>query len=113
MHEGLDDNQLLFHALGVSPGLFFEIQCQSLLKFFEPYVTFLMKAGHEPQVFLAAHAIIKHYVPGDVARPRVGCRRSSRRRIVVVLPAPLGPKKPNISPWYTSRSRFCMPLVLP
>ena len=36
--------------------------------------------------------------PKTRARPRVGCSRSSSVRIVVVLPAPLGPRKPNTSP---------------
>jgi hypothetical protein len=36
-------------------------------------------------------------------RPEVGLRRPAIIRIVVVLPAPLGPRKPWISPGLTSR----------
>ena len=36
--------------------------------------------------------------PNSRALPLVGCRRSSSVRIIVVLPAPLGPRKPNTSP---------------
>ena len=38
------------------------------------------------------------------AEPAVGLIRSNRSRIVVDLPAPLGPRKPNTSPCWTSRS---------
>src|SRR5215472_4482244 len=41
--------------------------------------------------------------PCTVARPEVGERRPQRMRIVVDLPAPLGPRKPKISPGATSR----------
>ena len=37
------------------------------------------------------------------ARPRSGRRKSSRIRIVVVLPAPFGPRKPKIVPAGTER----------
>src|SRR5581483_2563275 len=36
--------------------------------------------------------------PPTVARPAVGVRRPQRMRMVVDLPAPLGPRKPKISP---------------
>jgi len=42
--------------------------------------------------------------PSTSALPAVGRRMSSRSRIVVVLPAPLGPMKPKTSPRSTVRS---------
>src|SRR6187402_2294661 len=47
------------------------------------------------------------------ARPDVGRMRSRRVRIVVVLPAPLGPRKPKTSPAWTSRSTSMMPRCSP
>src|SRR6476469_6683038 len=47
------------------------------------------------------------------ALPDVGRMRSSRVRIVVVLPAPLGPRKPKTSPAWTSRSTSTMPRCSP
>src|SRR6516165_5283076 len=41
--------------------------------------------------------------PCTVARPDVGARSPQRMRIVVDLPAPLGPRNPKISPGATSR----------
>ena len=43
------------------------------------------------------------------ALPLVGWSRSSRVRIVVVLPAPLGPRKPKTSPGSTSIVTSSMP----
>ena len=45
--------------------------------------------------------------------PDVGRMRSRRVRIVVVLPAPLGPRKPKTSPAWTSRSTSMMPRCSP
>ena len=47
------------------------------------------------------------------ARPLVGRRWSSSVRIVVVLPAPLGPRKPKASPSRTTRSTSMMPRCSP
>src|ERR1017187_2898724 len=41
--------------------------------------------------------------PAMVAVPEVGGRKQVRTRIVVVLPAPLGPRKPTIWPFSTSK----------
>src|SRR6266436_9365181 len=41
--------------------------------------------------------------PATVARPDVGGSRPHRIRMVVGLPAPLGPRNPKISPCLTSR----------
>ena len=43
--------------------------------------------------------------PSTSTVPEVGRMMSSSMRIVVVLPAPLGPRKPNTSPRSISRSR--------
>src|SRR2546430_6919506 len=47
--------------------------------------------------------------PSSSTRPLVGRIRSSRTRMVVVLPAPLGPRKPYTSPVVTDRSRPARP----
>src|ERR1039457_2929677 len=41
--------------------------------------------------------------PAMVALPDVGGRKQVRTRIVVVFPAPLGPRKPTIWPFSTSK----------
>ncbi|MDP3185062.1 MAG: hypothetical protein Q8M58_07320 [Anaerolineales bacterium] len=38
------------------------------------------------------------------ALPDAGRVRPVNMRMVVVLPAPLGPRKPNTSPWRTAKS---------
>src|SRR6266849_2234257 len=43
-------------------------------------------------------------MPATRAVPAVGVSRVQRIEIVVDFPAPFGPRKPNISPWRTSRS---------
>src|ERR671922_1967059 len=40
--------------------------------------------------------------PPTVAVPEVGHRKQVSMRMVVVLPAPFGPRKPTISPFFTS-----------
>src|SRR5215831_3148161 len=40
--------------------------------------------------------------PSTLIDPRSGFRSPSTHSIVVVLPAPLGPIRPKISPWQTS-----------
>ena len=42
-------------------------------------------------------------MPAMVAVPEVGAISVPSVRTVVVLPAPLGPRKPNTSPWATSK----------
>ncbi len=42
--------------------------------------------------------------------PEVGRMKSSRVRIVVVLPAPFGPRNPNASPAWTGEGEFADPL---
>src|SRR5579872_438572 len=41
--------------------------------------------------------------PATVALPDVGGRKQVSTRIVVVFPAPLGPRKPTICPFSTSK----------
>src|SRR5579871_6188240 len=41
--------------------------------------------------------------PATFALPSVGGRKQVRMRMVVVLPAPLGPRKPTICPFSTSK----------
>src|SRR5882757_2019277 len=43
--------------------------------------------------------------PATSARPALGARRVASTRTVVVLPAPLGPRNPKISPASTSKER--------
>src|ERR1017187_4429396 len=42
-------------------------------------------------------------IPATVAVPEVGSIKVPRARTVVVLPAPLGPRKPKTSPYATSK----------
>ena len=51
--------------------------------------------------------------PNSRADPLVGCSRSSSVRIVVVLPAPLGPRKPNTSPGSTVSDTSSIPRLEP
>src|SRR5262245_38810239 len=52
-------------------------------------------------------------MPNTRARPLVGRMRSRRVRIVVVLPAPFGPRKPKTSPSLTVRSTSMTPRCSP
>src|SRR5258706_7748592 len=51
--------------------------------------------------------------PATRAVPFVAGRKQVRMRIVVVLPAPLGPRKPRISPFSTRNDTLSMALTLP
>src|SRR2546428_8196796 len=51
--------------------------------------------------------------PKTLARPAVGRRNPSSTRMVVVFPAPLGPRKPNRIPSGTRRSMSAMPVRRP
>ena len=51
--------------------------------------------------------------PATVARPPVGASRVARIRIVVVLPAPLGPRNPKNSPAPTEKSMLSTATVPP
>ena len=52
-------------------------------------------------------------LPSTRASPRVGRNSPSRARIVVVLPAPLGPRKPVTRPASTAKERSSTATVLP
>src|SRR5579871_354866 len=49
--------------------------------------------------------------PATVAVPLVGVRKQVSIRIVVVLPAPLGPRKPTIWPFWTSNEIWSTAVV--
>jgi hypothetical protein len=51
--------------------------------------------------------------PETLAVPAVGGMKQERTRIVVVLPAPLGPRKPTTSPCSTVKVRLSMAALLP
>ena len=70
---------------------------------------FLLREGqplttdlHEPKVDRGSDDV---GVPRQVTRPASGSRTPSAIRIVVVLPAPLAPRKPNTWPGGTSNTR--------
>ena len=51
--------------------------------------------------------------PATVTRPDVAVVKPAIMRIVVVLPAPLGPRKPTISPRSTVNERSWMMVLEP
>src|SRR5208283_5756902 len=53
--------------------------------------------------FLTSMGFSRTSKPQTLAVPEVGGRKQVRTRIVVVLPAPLGPRKPTICPLSTSK----------
>src|SRR5262245_20292986 len=52
--------------------------------------------------FLTSRGCSRTSKPATLADPAVGGRKQVRTRMVVVLPAPLGPRNPTISPFCTS-----------
>src|ERR1051326_2930549 len=52
--------------------------------------------------FLTSMGCSRTSKPATVAVPAAGGRKHVRMRIVVVLPAPFGPRKPTIWPFWTS-----------
>src|SRR5712691_3512165 len=61
------------------------------------------RSGMKPSEDLAASGSAARSWPLMVTRPLVGLSRPAIIRMVVVLPAPLGPRKPWISPGSTER----------
>src|SRR5262245_48059372 len=61
------------------------------------------RSGMKPRDALAASGSRARSWPLIVMRPPVGLSRPAIMRMVVVLPAPLGPRNPWISPGATSR----------
>src|SRR5438270_12606515 len=61
------------------------------------------RSGMNPREALAASGSRARSWPLMATRPAVGLRRPATMRMVVVLPAPLGPRKPWISPAGTER----------
>src|SRR5579871_2554488 len=49
--------------------------------------------------------------PATVALPAEGGRKQVRTRIVVVFPAPFGPRKPTICPFSTSKEMLSTAIV--
>src|ERR1017187_10320016 len=72
-----------------------------------------ISAGRDPMLGRARSPSRWQSCPKMKACPPVGRRRSSRMRMVVVLPAPLSPRKPRISPGATSRWRLFTARSLP
>src|SRR6266849_3272022 len=52
--------------------------------------------------FLTSIGFSRTSKPATVAVPSVGGKKHVRMRIVVVFPAPFGPRKPTIWPFWTS-----------
>src|SRR5437867_5592891 len=61
------------------------------------------RSGMKPSDALAASALVARSWPSMSTRPEVGLSSPAMMRMVVVLPAPFGPRKPWISPGATSR----------
>src|SRR6476646_5027625 len=61
------------------------------------------RSGMKPSEALAASGACARSWPLMVIRPLVGLSRPAMMRMVVVLPAPFGPRKPWISPGATDR----------
>src|SRR5439155_11497912 len=59
-------------------------------------------SGKYPMRFLTSSGCSRTSNPATVAVPEVGHRKQVNMRIVVVLPAPFGPRNPTISPFFTS-----------
>src|SRR5437660_12148667 len=56
--------------------------------------------------FLTSSGFSSTSKPATVAVPEVGNRNPVSMRIVVVFPAPFGPRKPTISPFATSKETW-------
>src|SRR5450755_3470610 len=61
--------------------------------------------------FLTSMGFSRTSYPATLAVPEVGGRKQVRMRIVVVLPAPLGPRKPTICPFSTSKEMLSTAIV--
>ncbi len=64
----------------------------------------LEASGTTPMRFLMRARSLARSRPSRLARPEVGRVRPVNMRMVVVLPAPLGPRKPKTSPGWTVKS---------
>ena len=60
-------------------------------------------SGKYPRAALAASGSSMTSWPQMLAVPAVGVMNPASMRMVVVLPAPLGPRKPSTSPGLTSK----------
>src|SRR3954470_11189372 len=71
------------------------------------------RSGMNPRRCFAPIASFTRSTPAIEISPAVGRRMPAIMRSVVVLPAPLGPRKPNSSPRGTSRSIASTAVKLP
>ena len=63
------------------------------------------RSGMKPSARFAASGFTRKSWPAILTEPAVGCRIPAIMRIVVVFPAPFGPRNPKSSPDGTTRSR--------
>ena len=125
VHERLDEPELLAVALRELTDRAVEHRAEPLAELVAERRLAAAQAGERVELRAAGEAVEQPEIAGQVpdlrrgprprrrcasspssaARPEVGRIRSSRRRIVVLLPAPFGPRKPNTSPRSTRRSR--------
>ena len=70
-------------------------------------------AGEVSDASMDRHGVGHGVDPEDLCCTRVGWESPVRRRIVVVLPAPFGPRNPKISPSATMNSRPSTPRSFP
>src|SRR5690242_15310385 len=61
--------------------------------------------------FLTSKGCSRTSKPATLAEPAVGGRKQVRTRIVVVFPAPFGPRKPTICPFSTSKEILSTAIV--
>src|SRR5436309_10682244 len=63
-------------------------------------------SGKYPMRFFTSSGCSSTSKPATLAVPSVGGRKQVNMRIVVVLPAPLGPRNPTTSPFCTSNEMW-------
>jgi hypothetical protein len=62
------------------------------------------RLGHDRDPSADLHTVLRtERYAATVAAPEVGAMRVPSVRTIVVFPAPFGPRKPNTSPWPTSK----------
>jgi hypothetical protein len=120
VHECLQDAELLPVSLGEAADPLVQVEIPGGRELFDALGGDAAAQGAEiGEQFPSGLAPVGDEVPGQVADlatkfrdgarlgtvPEVGRIRSSRIRIVVLLPAPLGPRNPKASPGDTEMSR--------
>src|SRR5512135_3280834 len=71
------------------------------------------RSGKYPTTLRARSESLTTSYPAMTARPDVGGNTPHRMRMVVLLPAPLGPRKPTISPRSTANDTSEMAVNVP